>query len=82
MWRNSAQTGRLKHIKQLKTALQAFVCASGAERVVVPAGAASHPPEHSGICYTPAKRREIRAELSTLVRVTCAVQAARRWVLL
>lgn len=31
----------------------------------VPAGAASHPPGRSVICYTPAKRREIRAELST-----------------
>lgn len=58
------------------------MCASGAERVVVPAGAASHPPEHSGICCTPAKRREISAELSALIRVMCAVQAAGRWVLL
>lgn len=40
----------------LKAALWAFVCGPDAERVAVPASAASHPPEHSAICYTPAKR--------------------------
>lgn len=78
---SGTQTGRLKAqtllLLCLKAALWAFVCGPDAEWVAVPASAASHPPEHSAICYTPAKRWE----LSSSVHVMCAEQAVSLSVL-